>query len=240
MGKKDLYNAVNIEPLFQTVCRYIWANPEVGGKEHQSADYFRQLMHREGFVVKNEPLLPNAFYAEYGSDKPVIAILGEYDALPGFSQRVAAEREPVISGGAGHGCGHNLLGAASAIAAIAIKKYLEIDPMPGTVRFYGCPEEELLSGKVKMAKYGMFEGCDLAISWHPLNANMVFDKAFLENASVRFEFHGRSSHAAYAPEQGRSALDAVELMSVGINYLREHVLPSARIHYSIVAILRLT
>ena len=161
----------------------------------------------------------------------MIAILGEYDALPGLSQKVTDKKEPVKAGAPGHGCGHNLLGSAAAVGAIAAKRYLEAEGISGTVRFYGCPEEELLCGKVKMAYYHMFDGCDFAISWHPMSANMVYDNGYLASASAHFEFKGRSSHAAFAPELGRSALDAVELMNVGVNYLREHVTSKARIHH---------
>ena len=233
MDKKALYAAVNaLEPLCTSTCRTIWANPETGGNEKKSAAYFRDMLSSEGFTIKNEPKLEHSFCAEYGSGSPVIAVLGEYDALPNLSQKSCTRREPVVEGAPGHGCGHNLLGTAAAVAAIAVKRFLEEEKIPGTVRFYGCPEEELLSGKVKMAYYGMFEGCDLAISWHPMGANEVFDSGYLANASAHFDFHGRSSHAAFAPELGRSALDAVELMNVGVNYLREHVTSKARIHYT--------
>ena len=233
MEKKDLHLEVKkMESLLQTSCRTIWENPEVGGNEKASADYFRRLLDAEGFHIINEEHLEHAFCAEYGSGKPVIAILGEYDALPGLSQKVTDKKEPVKAGAPGHGCGHNLLGSAAAVGAIAVKRYLEAEGISGTVRFYGCPEEELLCGKVKMAYYHMFDGCDFAISWHPMSANMVYDNGYLASASAHFEFKGRSSHAAFAPELGRSALDAVELMNVGVNYLREHVTSKARIHYT--------
>jgi len=233
MVKQDLHNEVkNMESLLQSTCRTIWEHPEVGGTEKRSADYFRQMLKDEGFTIVNEEHLEHAFYAEYGSGKPVIAILGEYDALPGLSQKVTDSKDAVVEGGPGHGCGHNLLGTAAAVGAIAVKRYLENEGISGTVRFYGCPEEELLCGKVKMAYYHMFDGCDFAITWHPMSANMVYDNGYLASASAHFEFKGRSSHAAFAPELGRSALDAVELMNVGVNYLREHVTSKARIHYT--------
>lgn len=150
----------------------------------------------------------------------------------GLSQKVSETKEEVTEGAPGHGCGHNLLGSAAATAAIAVKRFLENEGMEGTIRFYGCPEEEMLSGKVKMAYYHMFDDCDMAISWHPMSTNMVYDNGYLASASAHFEFKGRSSHAAFAPEVGRSALDAVELMNVGVNYLREHVTSKARIHYT--------
>lgn len=233
MEKQELFSRMEeLEPLCREISTSIWENPETGGEEQKSSDFFRTLLSREGFVIVNEEKLPYAFYAEYGSGSPVIGVLGEYDALPGLSQKCTAKKEAVVEGGPGHGCGHNLLGAASATAAVALKRFLEETGLPGTIRFYGCPEEELLSGKVKMAYYHMFDGCDLALSWHPMSANMVYDEGYLASASVKFKFYGKTSHAAAAPEKGRSALDAVELMSVGANYLREHVPEQARIHYT--------
>lgn len=233
MTKQSIYDFVNeLTPLCQEICRRLWASPETGGNEKRSADYLRQILQGEGFAVVNEERLPHAFYAEYGSGAPVIAILGEFDALPGLSQRCCPVREPVTPGAPGHGCGHNLLGSAAVTASVAVKRLMEREGLSGTVRFYGCPEEELLSGKVKMAYYHMFDGCDLALSWHPMYSNVVFDEGYLASASVKFYFTGLTSHAAFAPEKGRSALDAVELMNVGCNYLREHVMDSARIHYT--------
>lgn len=234
MLKKDLIGIVqSLEELGYQTCQTLWENPELGGQEIRSANLFRDMLKNEGFVIVNEEHLEHAFYAEYGSGSPVIAILGEYDALPGLSQKVGITKEPIIEGGAGHGCGHNLLGTAAALGAIAVKRFLEKENISGTIRFYGCPEEELLSGKVKMAYYGMFEGCDAALSWHPMSLNAAYDKAFIANASARFFFKGITSHAGFAPERGRSALDAVELMNVGSNYLREHVTSKARIHYAV-------
>ena len=233
MTKKEMLG--QMEELRSTcvdICTNLWNNPESGGNEQKSADMIRELLHHEGFVIVNEEHLPHAFYAEYGSGKPVIAVLGEYDALPGLSQKCQITKEPVTPGAAGHGCGHNLLGAGAVTGAIMIKRFLEQEGIPGTLRFYGCPEEELLSGKVKMAYYHMFDGCDMALSWHPMSANMIYDEGYLASASAKFYFKGKTSHAAFAPERGRSALDAVELMSVGANYLREHVVDKARIHYT--------
>ncbi|MCI8638081.1 MAG: amidohydrolase [Coprococcus sp.] len=233
MKKQEMYDEVeSLAPICQEISRKLWENPETGGDEKESADYLRKLLEEEGFTIVNTEHMEHAFYAEYGSGSPVIAVLGEYDALPGLSQKVCAEKEPVIPGGPGHGCGHNLLGAAAATTAIAVKRFLEKGEAKGTIRFYGCPEEELLSGKVKMAYYHMFDGCDMALSWHPMCANMVYDEGYLASASAKFFFKGRTSHAAFAPEKGRSALDAVELMNVGCNYLREHVVDKTRIHYT--------
>ena len=233
MSAQSVYEYVNeLESLCRESCQYLWNHPEAGGTEKKSADYMRKLLSEEGFVIVNEEKMEHAFYAEFGSGHPVIAILGEYDALPGLSQKVSPVTEAVEEGGPGHGCGHNLLGTASAVAAVAVKRLMESEGLSGTIRFYGCPEEELLCGKVKMAYYGMFEGCDLALSWHPGTGNMVVDQGNLACAYAKFYFNGVASHAAFAPEQGRSAMDAVELMNVGANYLREHVISSARIHYS--------
>lgn len=233
MEKKEIYEMVDkLEAACQDASRFIWAHPEVGGEEEKSAGYYQELLAKEGFRIVTDPHMPYAFYAEYGEGRPVIAVLCEYDALPGLSQKTKAKKEAVTEGAPGHGCGHNLLGAAAATGAIAIRRFLEKGHLPGTVRLYGCPEEELLCGKVKMAYYHMFDGCDLALSWHPMSANMVFDRAYLANASARFYFNGISAHAGFAPERGRSALDAVELMNVGVNYLREHVIDQTRIHYT--------
>lgn len=233
MIKQEIYDEVqDLEVLCQRVCRTLWNHPELSGKEKNSADYMREILSKEGFAIENNNYLEHAFLAEYGSGKPVIAFLGEYDALPELSQKACTHKEAVQEGAPGHGCGHNMLGAAAITAAVAIKRFLEKEKISGTVRFYGCPEEELLSGKVKMAYYHMFDGCDAAITWHPSNTNMTHNKGYLANASAHFYFKGISAHAAFAPEQGRSALDAVELMSVGSNYLREHVIDKTRIHYS--------
>ena len=232
--KKHIYQEVDkLADFCQNSCTFLWDNPELGGAEKASANYMRNLLKNEGFTIVDEPRMEHAFYAEYGSGHPVIALLGEYDALPGLSQkRNTVERVPVVPGAPGHGCGHNLIGSASATAAVALKNIMQKEGLTGTIRFYGCPEEELLSGKVKMAYYGMFEGCDLALSWHPMTGNAVMDKSYLACAYAKFYFTGTTSHAAFAPHLGRSALDAMELMNVGVNYLREHVIDSARIHYA--------
>ncbi len=233
MIKQDVFDEVlGLEPLLKKTARWLWKHPEVSRMEKESADYMRAALKKEGFSIVNSEKLPNAFYAEYGSGSPVIAVLGEYDALPELSQESVPERRPVEENAPGHGCGHNLLGSAALTGAVAIKRILEKSGMPGTVRFYGCPQEELLDGKVIMIAEGMFEGCDVALSWHPMDATMTHDRAYLASTTMKFYFNGVSSHAAFAPERGRSALDAVELMSVGCNYLREHVVDKTRIHYT--------
>lgn len=233
MDKRGVYQIVEeLNPLVKEIAQQLWKFPEASGAEKCSSDYIRRILAVAGFKIVDEPNLPYAFYAEYGCGKPVIAILGEYDALPRLSQQVCAYPSPVTEGAPGHGCGHNLMAAGSTAGAIAVKRLLESTNMSGTVRFYGCPEEELCSGKVKMAYYQMFSGCDIAISWHPMSANMVYDGGYLASGSAKFYFQGKSAHAAVAPEAGRSALDAVELMNVGANYLREHIPVQSRIHYT--------
>lgn len=233
MNKKDIYLSIqNLGPLLKKTCQYIWHHPEVSDSEKQASQYYKNELIQQGFTIKEDQENSFAFYGEYGSGKPVIAILGEYDALPGLSQKVCTSKNPIEENGAGHGCGHNLLGGAALIAAIAIKNYLEKCHMKGTIRFYGCPAEELLKGKVEMIAHHMFDNCDVALSWHPSDINMVHDQAYLANTSMKFYFSGKTSHAGFAPERGRSALDAVELMSVGCNYLREHVMDKVRIHYT--------
>lgn len=233
MEKKNVYEIVqSLQPLVEEIARTLWSDPETGGNEVHASALLRKVMASEGFKIINNPELPYAFCAEYGSGKPVIAVIGEYDALPGLSQQVCAVKTPVTAGAPGHGCGHNLFGAGSSAGAITLKRLLEETGMPGTVRFYACPEEELLSGKVKMAYYHMFDGCDIAINWHPWSSKMVYDGGMLALGSAKFYFHGITAHAGAAPEDGRSTLDAVELMSVGANYLREHTPDQTRIHYS--------
>ena len=232
--KKKIYDIVDsLNPGLEEACRYIWQNPELGGSEEKASAYFRDMLGKAGFEIHEIDGMPNAFYAEYGSGKPVIAILGEYDALPGLSQKAEAAKCAVTEGAPGHGCGHNLLGSGAATAAVALKEVLDKDGLTGTIRFYGCPEEELLiKGKVKMVYYHLFDDVDFALTWHPMCHTLVWDGAALANMSARFYFTGISSHAGAAPEKGRSALDAVELMNVGVNYLREHVIDKARIHYT--------
>ncbi|KJS21010.1 MAG: hypothetical protein VR72_12520 [Clostridiaceae bacterium BRH_c20a] len=234
MKKTDVLKYLNnINGEVQDLSLKVWSNPEISGKEKESADLFRKILKGHGFELKEIDGMEHAFIAEYGSGSPVIAVLGEYDALPGLSQTVDTTFNPVEQNGPGHGCGHNLLGGAALGAVLAIRKYLEETKLSGTIRFYGCPEEETLIGKVKMIKKGAFDGCDIALNWHPMSVNTALENAFLANNSIKFRFNGISSHAGQSPEAGRSALDAVELMNVGANYLREHVIDKARIHYTI-------
>lgn len=234
MNKSDVLKYLNdINEEVKELSLKVWNNPETSGNESESSKLYREILKNHGFEIKEVEGMEHAFIGEYRGGSPVIAVLGEYDALPGLSQSLDTKFNPVEVNGPGHGCGHNLLGSAALGSVLAIKKYLEETRTSGTIRFYGCPEEETLVGKVKMIKAGAFDGCDLALSWHPMNGNAAIDKAYLANNSIKFKFHGISAHAAQSPESGRSALDAVELMNVGANYLREHIIDSARIHYTI-------
>lgn len=213
----------------------VWEFAELGWEEHKSAEYLSQLLYDEGFEVnKNIAGMPTAFSASFGSGKPVIAILGEFDALPGLSQKAAIyKKEEIVKDGNGHGCGHNALGAGSFAASVAVKEYLGKNNMSGTVRFYGCPAEENGAGKTFMARDGIFDDVDIALCWHPMDTNMVIGVRTQACMSAYFRFKGISAHAAATPHLGRSALDAIELMNVGANYLREHIPREALFHYAI-------
>ncbi|HHW18327.1 MAG TPA: amidohydrolase [Firmicutes bacterium] len=210
----------------------IWRFAEVGLKEEKSAKAQISYLSRKGFSVTiGTGGMPTAFVAEWGKGRPIIGFLGEYDALAGLSQDAVAERRPLAEGAPGHGCGHNLLGVGALGAALALKTFMEERKMGGTVRYYGCPAEETLVGKVFMAREGVFDDLDAAITWHPGCINTVQLGSSNGLNSARFNFHGKTAHAAGDPHNGRSALDAVELMNIGANYLREHIIPDARIHY---------
>lgn len=213
----------------------IWDNPETAFQEYKSAQTLCELLEREGFVVeKNLAGIETAFSGRFGHGKPVVGILGEFDALSGLSQESEnAEKVPVVDGAPGHGCGHNLLGAGSVAAAVAVKEYLQKNEKEGTVIFFGCPGEEGGSGKSFMARDGVFDELDFAITWHPGDQNVVSVGSSLANYQIIYRFYGTAAHAAACPELGRSALDAVELMNTGVQYLREHIIQEARIHYAI-------
>ncbi|MCS7386855.1 MAG: M20 family metallopeptidase [archaeon GB-1867-005] len=212
----------------------IWEFAELGLKEFKSSALLASELERHGFKVERGVAgMPTAFVATWGEGKPVIGIMGEYDALPGLSQKPIPRKEPLVEGAPGHGCGHNIHGASGMAAAIAVKIAMEKHGLKGTIKFFGCPAEENFSGKVFMVRDGVFDGVDAVISHHPGTMNAATLKSSLANYSVKFHFYGVSSHAAGAPEAGRSALDAVELMNIGVNYLREHVIQEARIHYVI-------
>ena len=213
----------------------LWDHPETGFHEHFAAQAYCEALEREGFQVqRNLAGIGTAFSGSYGHGGPVIGFLGEFDALPGLSQVAGlTENCPLEEGGAGHGCGHNLLGVGSLAAAIGLKNYLERTGIPGTVKFFGCPAEEGGSGKGFMARDGVFDQVDIAFSWHPMDVNVVSAESSMANYQISYQFHGVSAHAAMSPELGRSALDALELMNVGVQFLREHVPTDTRIHYAI-------
>lgn len=212
----------------------VWEFAELGFREYKSCKILADYLEDNGFEVAGEAgKMPTAFVAQWGEGRPYIGFLGEYDALAGVSQEVSPFRQPRVPGGPGHGCGHNLLGTASAGAAVALKQALSERKLSGTVRYYGCPAEELLAGKVYMAREGVFSDLDVAITWHPGSMTSVRLGSGNGMNSAKFAFHGKTAHAAGDPHNGRSALDAVELMNVGANYLREHVISSARLHYVI-------
>ncbi len=232
MSKQTVWDAIDrSRQLFVGLAEQLWADPELSFQEQRSAALQRQALRDLGFrVTELDAVQRHAFVAEAGAGSPVIGLLGEYDALPGLSQKVAAAPDPVVPGGPGHGCGHNLLGTACIAAAAGVKAALEAGAIRGTVRYFGCPAEEQL-GKPVLAAAGVFDGLDAVLCWHPANINTV--AAYGTNASVQltFRFAGSPAHAAQAPHLGRSALDALTLMNVGVEFLREHMSPSARIHY---------
>ncbi len=212
----------------------IWEYAEVGYREEKSSTLLQSNLKAAGFRVEASVAgEPTAFIANYGQGKPVIAIMGEFDALPGLSQAATPDRSPVVQSAPGHGCGHNLLGAGAALAAVALKEYMAANHIAGTLRYYGTPAEEGGSGKVYMIRAGLFRDADVVLHWHPWDENAVINGGFLANTSAKFKFHGKAAHAAVAPERGRSALDAVMLMGTGLEFLREHVASNSRIHYII-------
>ncbi|MDF1791665.1 MAG: amidohydrolase [Thalassobaculaceae bacterium] len=234
----------NVEPILTHIDAHradlialsdtVWGMPETLYAEYESCAQHTAVLKAKGFAVTEEVAgIPTAVMGEAGAGGPMIAILGEYDALPGLSQVAnIAEPKPLVAGGAGHGCGHNLLGSAALLAACALKDWLAATGTPGRVRYYGCPAEEGGAAKAFMVRDGAFDGVDAAITWHPATHTRVDEAQSLANTRIDFTFTGRSSHAAAAPHLGRSALDAVELMNVGIQYMREHMPSSARIHYA--------
>lgn len=222
-------------PAYFDLSDTVWDNPETNYEEYKASDAHTQMLLDEGFRVERGIAgLPTAMMGEAGEGGPVIAILGEFDALPGLSQIAGlAQPQEIERGGHGHGCGHNLLGSGSLLAAAALKTYLEQHGLKGRVRYYGCPAEEGGSAKGFMVREGLFDDVDVAFCWHPAPFAGVNDPVSLACNEISFHFTGRAAHAAAAPHLGRSALDAVELMNVGVNYMREHMPSSARIHYAV-------
>lgn len=219
---------------YADLAKQIWTFAEVGYQEVRSSALLASELEAAGFrVTRGVAGIPTAFVAEFGSGKPVIGILGEFDALPGLSQDASPLQKAIVANAAGHGCGHNLFGVASAGAAIAVKDWMTANRIAGTVRFYGTPAEEGGSGKVYMVRDGLFRDVDAVIAWHPGDANDVNGTSSQANITGKFRFRGVSAHAAGAPERGRSALDGVEAMDHLVNMMREHVPQDTRIHYVI-------
>lgn len=222
--------------LFTGVSDRIWEYAETRFDLQQSADVLCEALIQEGFQIERGcGGMKDAFVATYGSGTPVIGILAEYDALPNMSQEAdEPQKKPIIDGDSGHGCGHNALGAGALAGAVGIKTYMQEVTLSGTIKIFGCPAEESGSGKAFMARAGVFDGLDAILTWHPMTETMIWGTSSLANYQVYFKFKGVSAHAAASPQYGRSALDAAELMSVGINYLREHIIQEARIHYAYI------
>lgn len=219
---------------YSTIAKKIWDFSEVGYKEIKSSELLQETLLKAGFKIeKGVSGLPTAFTATYGSGKPVIAILGEYDALPGISQEAIPELKPIPGKPAGHACGHHLFGTASAAAAIEVKNWMIANKKSGTLRFYGTPAEEGGAGKVYMVRDGLFNDVDAVLHWHPGSVNTAEAGGTLANKNGKFRFYGVASHAAASPERGRSSLDGVEAMDAMVNMMREHVTPETRIHYVI-------
>ena len=235
-NKQAAVDAIDAKaPLIAEVSDAIWEYAELSLMEFKSADKFCAVLEKEGFAVERGICnIPTAFAASFGSGKPHIGILAEYDALSGLSQRAGkTEHDELVPNGCGHGCGHSMLGAGSLAAIIGLKAYLEQTHTPGTVTLYGCPGEEGGAAKAFMARDGLWKTLDAAITWHPSDANEIETGSSNSCIQTQYTFHGIASHAAGDPEKGRSALDAVELMNVGVQFLREHMSDKARIHYAI-------
>lgn len=231
--EKMMDNITKKEMYYGGIAKQIWNFAEVGYQETKSSALLQDILSKEGFkITKGVAEIPTAFVAEYGSGKPVIGILGEFDALPGLSQDSTAEQK-TIGAIAGHACGHHLFGTASAAAVIAAKEYMKTNNITGTLRFYGTPAEEGGSGKVYMVREGLFNDVDVVVHWHPGAINSASFGTSLANKSGKFRFYGVSAHASASPEKGRSALDGVEAMDHMVNMLREHVPSDTRIHYVI-------
>ena len=236
-NKNPIWDFVSLhQKRFQELAYKVWSTPETCYAEKLSMGAHADELKYHGFsVTKGIANIPTAVVGEYGTDGPVIAFLGEYDALAGLSQKADQfYQEPIKKGENGHGCGHNLLGSASMQAAVALRDWLRDSNLPGVVRYYGCPAEEGGAAKTFMVRDKVFEDVDAAITWHPGCLPGIVKGSSLANCRVDFTFEGKASHAAVSPHLGRSALDAIELMNVGVNYMREHMPDKARIHYAII------
>jgi aminobenzoyl-glutamate utilization protein B len=213
----------------------VWAFAETALREHRSAALLADYAEKAGFrVERGVGGMPTAFIASYGSGRPIIGVMGEYDALPGISQKALPEKTPLAEGAAGHGCGHNLFGAGSLGAALAIKEQIAAGRLKGTIRFYGTPAEEDIGGKTFMARDGLFNDLDAVLAWHPGDETQADTTSSQAMVDLAVEFHGRAAHAASDPWNGRSAVDALELFTHGINLMREHIKPTSRMHYTIL------
>lgn len=227
----------NLESQIDAIAIKLWEFSEIALEEDKSSAYLINILEKEGFAIeKNIAGMPTAFIASFGSGKPIIGILAEYDALPGIGNKIIPRKEPREDGIThGHGCGHNLFGSGSVNGTIALKKIMEKNSIKGTIRLYGTPAEETVVGKVYMAKAGVFNDLDAAIDWHPATITEVNKTSSLAMNNFTVEFFGQSAHGAADPWNGRSALDAVEMMNFGVNLMREHIKPTTRIHYVITS-----
>ena len=236
-NKHSIWDFVSFnQKRFQALANKVWSTPETCYTEQLSMRaHVEELKYHEFSVKTGIANIPTAVLGEYGTDGPIIAFLGEYDALAGLSQKADVfHQDPVKKGANGHGCGHNLLGSASMQAAVALRDWLKDSNLPGVVRYYGCPAEEGGAAKTFMVRDKIFKDVDAAITWHPGCLPGIVKGSSLANCRVDFTFEGRASHAAVSPHLGRSALDAIELMNVGVNYMREHMPDKARIHYALI------
>ncbi len=233
INKKAVLNSVDKHRQeLISISRNIWELAETAMNEFQSAKVLADYAELHGFkILRGVAGIPTAFIAEYGAGKPIIGVLGEYDALPGLSQKAQPFKEVLKEGAPGHGCGHNLLGTAGLGAAVAIKELIVSGKISGTIRYYGTPAEETIVGKVLLAQAGLFDDLSVCLDWHPDEENKANMQSTQAAAEFAISFHGKSSHAAVDPWNGRSALDAAELFTIGMNFLREHVKPSVRMHY---------
>ena len=221
-------------PEYASISKQIWDFAELGYQEEKSSALLEEQLKKEGFNVETGVAgIPTAFVATYGSGKPVIGILGEYDALPGLATEAKPDFTPIAGQKGGHGCGHNLFGTASMAAAVEIKDWLKSSGHSGTIKIYGCPAEEGGSGKVYMVREGLFNDVDVVLHWHPGAQNAADASTSLANKNAKFRFRGIAAHAAASPERGRSALDGVEAMDYMVNMMREHIPSDTRIHYVI-------
>ena len=235
MDKQEVWKWIDEhKDEFIEVSDQIWNYAEYGLCEEKSSKLLAEKLRSHGFTVQHGVAgMPTAILAEWGKGKPIIGVQGEYDALPGLSNKAVPRKEPLIQDGMGHGCGHNVHGTTALLAAIAVRYTLEKSDLPGTIRFYGTPAEENFGGKVFMVRAGLYDDAEAVLGHHPMSMNVAGLSSSTATNSVKFHYYGRTSHAAGNPEMGRSALDAIELMNIGVNYLREHVISEARIHYVI-------